>query len=146
MPKASYTCAACGASFEKYPCQVKGTHVYCSLMCVAAAKRHGSVLACAQCGDPFYRRFGEQDLGTRERQFCSRSCYMAWRREHRGDTYPKIGGVHEHRLVAERKLGRPLASGEVVHHIDGNKQNNSPENLAVLPSQAEHARVHFANE
>ena len=33
--------------------------------------------------------------------------------------------------------------GEVVHHMDENKHNNHPSNLAVLPSQAFHAKVHF---
>ena len=47
-----------------------------------------------------------------------------------------------HRDVAEKKLGRKLRKGEVVHHKDRNKQNNSPGNLWVFRSQAEHDRVH----
>jgi hypothetical protein len=57
-------------------------------------------------------------------------------------TYRKFLGTHEHRRVAESTLGRPLRKGEVVHHIDGDKFNNAPENLLVMPSQAEHARLH----
>lgn len=53
-----------------------------------------------------------------------------------------IGYALEHRLVAERMLGRRLTSEEVVHHIDGNKQNNDPANLEVLPSAAHHAHEH----
>ena len=59
-----------------------------------------------------------------------------------GKTYRKYLGRHEHRRVAEQKLGRPLRAGEVVHHIDGNKQNNAPSNLAILPSQSVHAQLH----
>lgn len=57
-------------------------------------------------------------------------------------SYAKKFGRHEHRIVAEQKLGRPLIPGEVVHHIDGDKQNNSPENLMVFKSQKEHADWH----
>lgn len=48
-----------------------------------------------------------------------------------------------HRLVAEEMLGRQLLPGEVVHHRDGHKSNNLPENLLVLPSQACHASLEF---
>lgn len=51
------------------------------------------------------------------------------------------GYAYEHRIVAEQKLGRPIAKGEQVHHIDGDKQNNAPENLEVL-SAAEHRVEH----
>lgn len=57
-------------------------------------------------------------------------------------SYTKYHGTHEHRIVAEQMLGRPLKIGEVVHHIDRNKQNNSPSNLMIFESQAEHAKWH----
>lgn len=63
--------------------------------------------------------------------------------------HPRRGAgryVYEHILVAERTLGRFLVSGEVVHHIDGNKLNNHPDNLRVFASQAEHIRFHRAEE
>ena len=59
-----------------------------------------------------------------------------------GIAYPKLYGRHEHRVVAEQILGRPLEEGEVVHHIDGNVRNNAPENLRIFSSQAEHAKFH----
>lgn len=59
-----------------------------------------------------------------------------------GRTYTKEFGVHEHRAVAERMLGRELLPGEVVHHNDGDKRNNAPENLTVFPSQSCHAKWH----
>lgn len=46
-----------------------------------------------------------------------------------------------HRVKASKKLGRPLCSDEVVHHIDGNKKNNIKSNLQVM-SKSEHYRIH----
>lgn len=45
-------------------------------------------------------------------------------------------------LVAEDLLGRPLLPEEDVHHLDGNKMNDRPENLMVL-THAAHARLHM---
>lgn len=55
--------------------------------------------------------------------------------------YVKENGRHQHRVVAEHILGRPLRRGEIVHHKDGNKKNNSPENLEVM-TQGQHMREH----
>ena len=49
--------------------------------------------------------------------------------------------VLEHRRVMERKLGRFLEPGEVVHHVDGDPTNNAVSNLRLFASQAEHIRV-----
>ena len=49
---------------------------------------------------------------------------------------------HEHVRAAERKLGRRLGKKEAVHHQDENKQNNDPDNLMVMRSAADHARLH----
>ena len=50
------------------------------------------------------------------------------------------GYVLEHIVVMERKLGRPLAPGERVHHVDHNPANNHPRNLKVYASNGEHLR------
>jgi len=55
----------------------------------------------------------------------------------------RTGYIHEHRLVAEQKLGRPLLPEEVVHHIDRDGLNNHPDNLMVL-SNSEHLKLHHA--
>ena len=48
--------------------------------------------------------------------------------------------VAEHRLVMERELGRYLDPSEVVHHKDGDSQNNAPENLILFQHNADHLR------
>jgi len=59
----------------------------------------------------------------------------------KGKGYLKFYGRHEHRVIAERMLGRSLMRGEVVHHKDGNHRNNDPSNLEVI-TQGEHMRKH----
>ncbi|MDB5445671.1 MAG: hypothetical protein JWQ97_988 [Phenylobacterium sp.] len=56
--------------------------------------------------------------------------------------YIKRDGRHEHRVVAEETLGRPLLPGELVHHRDEHGKNNAPTNLQVT-DRPEHARIHF---
>jgi HNH endonuclease len=56
--------------------------------------------------------------------------------------YIKLDGRHEHRVLAERLLGRPLRKGEIVHHMDHNPKNNDLENLMVI-TRSEHIRLHW---
>lgn len=114
---------------------------------------------CPQCGVDFYPRIRKQD-GLIIQKFCGHSCAMrsinpslvATPRTEKqkscqrktgkpNHSYLKVDSRHEHRTVAENKLGRKLLTGEIVHHKDGDKWNNSPDNLEVV-TQAEHMRLH----
>ena len=46
-----------------------------------------------------------------------------------------------HILLMEEILGRPLKENEVVHHINGDKRDNRPENLQVL-DRGKHTSLH----
>lgn len=47
----------------------------------------------------------------------------------------------EHAMVMERKIGRALGKGEVIHHIDGDRQNNTETNLYLCRDHRHHAAV-----
>jgi hypothetical protein len=62
-----------------------------------------------------------------------------------GYIYITVGGkqVMEHRHIMACALGRPLTAEEVVHHRDGDRQNNDLSNLELLPSQSAHSKLHY---
>lgn len=67
--------------------------------------------------------------------------YETWVGKH---TIPDMKGGYykEHRIMAEVMLGRELLQEEIVHHIDGDKTNNTYDNLDVLSGDAKHRNVH----
>jgi thymidylate synthase (FAD) len=48
---------------------------------------------------------------------------------------------YQHHVVAEQKLGRPLADEEMVHHINLDKKDNRPENLHIC-NNSTHKKIH----
>jgi hypothetical protein len=67
--------------------------------------------------------------------------YEVWVGQH---TIPELKGGYykEHRLMAEVMLNKELKPEEIVHHIDGDKTNNTYDNLDVLRGNAHHRNVH----
>ena len=49
--------------------------------------------------------------------------------------------VPEHLLIAEKKIGRLVRWGEVVHHLNGIKSDNRPQNLIVV-TRKRHKELH----
>lgn len=116
-------------------------------------------IKCDNCGALFlmHQCYLKRD---RKHRFCSKKCEADFRRlnntidsyqggtiNHNGYKYIEINGVQreEHRIIMERVLGRPLKSSEIVHHINGNKLDNRPENLMVT-TISEHRKLHATTE
>ena len=55
----------------------------------------------------------------------------------------KNGYVREHRLIVEKSLNRFLDPQEVIHHINGKRDDNRLENLKLFKNDAEHNSFHF---
>jgi hypothetical protein len=126
-------CFRCGKEFERYPGKQKNNRTFCSRDCYH--------LQLAE--DNLNRRVNQKGGLTFEERL---KMSKAHKGKHNGKTYEKTFGRHTHRVVMEKMVGRPLAKGEVVHHIDGNPRNNDPENLMLFKSQSEHLQWHLEND
>jgi len=92
-------------------------------------------------GPVFYKKRGQAyaDAVRLERLRTTKGYVLRYAPDHPYAT--KSGHVMEHRLVMEQVLGRYLRPTEVVHHINGIKDDNRPENLMVM-DHSEHSRLH----
>lgn len=142
-------CDFCGKEFERYDYQLKNKkHYFCSRQCLADfSNKKKNPDRYSELKD--YTKMSENLTNiNRELNPTRMTASVREKLRHsrlgsgKGKTYAKYYGKHEHRIVAETILGRKLKSGEIVHHIDGNKRNNSIYNILVLPSQSEHAKLH----
>lgn len=146
-------CAQCGRGFYARPSEDRRDRRFCSKSCATTARNLTDT-------NPSFHRdisgernpmFGKGLSGPAHPMFGRRGSEApAWKggRKHRRDGYVQVwtssGYILEHRLIMEQQVGRPLLASEVVHHLDHDPSNNTVDNLQLLSSQAEHARLHAA--
>ena len=63
--------------------------------------------------------------------------YAIWRTKHKGKDFR----VKVHRLLAVSEFGFEAVEGMVVHHKNGIKWDNRPDNIELMTNE-EHARLH----
>lgn len=119
--------------FEFVPRVIDGVHQACSVdgcgskiaargLCQAHYRRmrlYGDVLALSPVLTKNQRRRNKSKTGY---------VYLSWKGH---PAAGKNGNVLEHRLVMYEKLGRNLLPGENIHHINGKRDDNRPENLEL---------------
>lgn len=85
-----------------------------------------------------------KELKPRQKRYCSPLCSSLGLRGS-GSSHIRVmhNGRREylHRIVFEQHF-RALEPGEIVHHKDENRHNNSPENLEALSGHAAHLHAH----
>lgn len=60
-------------------------------------------------------------------------------------SHSQKGYIFEHRWVVQQMIGRPLEKNEVVHHKNGIKDDNRPENLDLM-KKGDHDKINLPRQ
>lgn len=160
-------CEQCGIFFDVIPSR-RGKARFCTIYCANLWQTNNPYIGrrkkyiekkCLYCG----AKFEVQPSRVKKILFCSKQCSFAWRAEHTsGDKNPNWSGgksrepyTYDWRKISAEIIKRdgrcmnPYCRGECsslqVHHINYDKQDNSPENLLTLCAKC-HAQSNFGRE
>lgn len=129
---------------------------YCSKTCSQEAQRKRVTLSCAQCKTQFDRAVNKLKKAKNGVYFCCRTCKDQAQRlggieaimpPHYGTgtaskayraAYVAAGG----KLICTRCAYAEFACGLDIHHVDGNHDNQTKENLIALCAPC-HRALHF---
>jgi len=141
-------CRECDKKLSLPPSRIKRTpKPFCSLKCKGLWQENNVEGYWKGKKMPFIKRPNRDVSGSKNprwnggKRIDKDGYILIWNKKHPHCDYH--GYVREHRLVMEKALGRYLSLTEVVHHKNGNKQQNVISNLVLCQDSSQHMKGHY---